>query len=363
MNKEQSSSDILPPKWVLFSLFLVGLVWLLIELKELVTLLVVSYSIAYALDPVVSFIEKRKVARPIAIFLAFGSIILAISLVLMTAAPTLIEEYDRLTTNLGTYIDVGQERLKPWIALIQSKFPTNWSASDRPLEAFQNVPWLKEYVNGETVSKVAKGFLAALLGGYSITLTLVNLVLLPFLVFYLLLDFHEVNQTPIAWAPLTKRKKLESLFGEINCYVSAFLRGQITVCAILFVLYAIGLGIIGVELWLLLALIAGFGNIVPYLGFWVGILLSSLMALVTFGDMSHVFMVWGVFAIVQALESTVITPKVLGESVGLSPLAIILALVIGGQMFGLLGIFLAVPVAAAARVIGRHMREWMVAGI
>ena len=114
----------------------------------------------------------------------------------------------------------------------------------------------------------------------------------------------------------------------------------------------------GVDLWLLLAAISGFGNIIPYLGFIIGILLSSLMALVTFGDFTHVLWVWGVYAIVQALEGTVITPRVLGESLGLSPLVIILALFAGGQLFGLLGIFLAVPTAAALRVVVRHSYMW-----
>jgi predicted PurR-regulated permease PerM len=128
---------------------------------------------------------------------------------------------------------------------------------------------------------------------------------------------------------------------------------------VLFVLYAIGLWLVGVDLWLLLAAISGFGNIIPYVGFISGILLSSLMALVTFGDVSHLLWVWGVYAAVQALEGTFITPKILGESVGLSPLVIILALFVGGQLFGLLGIFLAVPAAAALRVLVRSSYQWV----
>jgi predicted PurR-regulated permease PerM len=118
------------------------------------------------------------------------------------------------------------------------------------------------------------------------------------------------------------------------------------------------LGLVGVDLWLLLAAIAGFGNMVPYVGTVSGILLSSVMALVTFGDFSHVFSVLGVFAAVQLIDGTIITPRIMGESVGLSPLVIILALFAGGQLFGLLGIFLAIPAAATLRVLVRHSYNW-----
>jgi predicted PurR-regulated permease PerM len=149
------------------------------------------------------------------------------------------------------------------------------------------------------------------------------------------------------------------IFKEIDGYVSSFVRGQIIVCAVLFVLYTIGLGILGVDLWLLLAAISGFGNIIPYAGFLVGIVLSSLLTLVTFGDLVHLLWLWGIYAVVQFLEGTFITPRILGESVGLSPLMVILALFAGGQLFGLLGIFLAVPAAAVLKVLGKHSYGWV----
>jgi predicted PurR-regulated permease PerM len=115
-----------------------------------------------------------------------------------------------------------------------------------------------------------------------------------------------------------------------------------------------------VELWFLLALIAGFGNLIPYLGFLTGIVLSSIMALVTFGDTEHLVQVLILFGIVQALEGTLITPRIVGNKVGLSPLAVILAIFAGGKLFGLLGVFLAVPVAAALRVIWRYLHRWLI---
>jgi predicted PurR-regulated permease PerM len=188
----------------------------------------------------------------------------------------------------------------------------------------------------------------------------VNIALLPFIVYYLAIDLPRIHQFFGGLVPLTKRTKVQAIFREIDVYVSAFVRGQAIVCCVLFVLYALGLWIVGVDLWLLLAAISGFGNIIPFVGFLCGIVLSSLMALVTFGDFIHLVWVWAVYAIVQALEGTFISPRILGDSVGLSPLIIILSLFAGGQLCGLLGIFLAVPVAAALRVLMRSSYQWVI---
>jgi predicted PurR-regulated permease PerM len=113
-------------------------------------------------------------------------------------------------------------------------------------------------------------------------------------------------------------------------------------------------------LWFLLAVISGFGAIIPYMGFIIGIVLSSIMALATYGDFIHLVQVWVVFVLVQALEGTLITPRIVGDKVGISPLVVILAIVAGGQLFGLLGVFLAVPGAAVARVLLKHLHANLV---
>jgi predicted PurR-regulated permease PerM len=137
------------------------------------------------------------------------------------------------------------------------------------------------------------------------------------------------------------KNRITAIGGEINGYVSAFVRGQITIGVILTALYAVGLGaFVGVELWFLIAVIAGMGSLIPYFGLITGVLLGSIMALVTFGDLQHLIYTWLVFIVVQFVTDTFITPKVVGAGVGLSPLVVILALLAGGQLFGLLGLFL-----------------------
>jgi predicted PurR-regulated permease PerM len=348
----------LPPLWVLTSVALVAAVWLTVQLKELLVLVVVGYFIAYAIDPLLHRLERRGIHRGIGIWVLLGLFVAAVGIFAVTTIPTVVAEYHKLMENLSRYVQVGREKLGPYLDQLREMLPADIAQIPESSEVLSSISSLASNVSGDTVKNVLRAVGGTLLRGYSLTLTIVNIALLPFIVYYLAVDMPHIHSFCARMVPITKRRKFESLFGEIDAYVSAFVRGQALVCCILFVLYAVGLGALRVDLWLLLAAISGFGNIIPYVGFLSGIILSSLMALVTYGDFIHVAYVWGVYGAVQALEGTLITPRILGDSVGLSPLVIILALFAGGQLFGLLGVFLAVPAAAALRVIVRHAYEW-----
>jgi predicted PurR-regulated permease PerM len=347
----------LPPLWLLTLLGVVGVLWVLLQLKELVVLLVVGYCISYAIEPILLRLQRRRIGRATGIFVVFGCFVIFVLLCCLTAIPTIVRQYENLSQNLPGYFIRARDQVLPWIEDARMKLPASIAAQ-------LNVASLESLLpdfSGETVGKVVRAVTGALLQGYSITLTLVNLTLLPLIVFYLSASFPEMHRNALQILGPQARKTAATLAREIDGYTSAFVRGQITVCSILFVLYAIGLWAIGVDLWLLLAVISGFGNVIPYFGFLIGIVLSSVMAIVTFGEIWALFAVLGLFGTVQLLEGFVITPRVLENSVGLSPLVIILALFAGGQLFGLLGIFLAVPMAAVLRVVLNHLRDWVLA--
>lgn len=360
MAKTSTGESFLPPLWVLGAAFLAVGVWLVVQLRELVVLLVVGYFIAYAIDPVLERIEKRGVARAWGFWVVALVVVGLLTLLGLTAIPMLVDEFAKLSANLNHYLDIGRAKLGPLLEQFREKLPEPLRGSASAEELLGTLPAALSSVSGDTLKGIGNAVLSTLLSGYNRVLTLVNIALLPFIVYYLAVDLPRLHRFFIELVPLTKRSKVASVFREIDGYVSAFVRGQAIVCSILFVLYAIGLGFIGVDLWLLLAFIAGFGNLIPYVGFLSGILLSSLMALVTFGDMQHVLWVWAVFGSVQALEGTFITPRIMGDSVGLSPLVVILALFAGGQLFGLLGVFLAIPAAAVVRVLARHSYQWVI---
>jgi predicted PurR-regulated permease PerM len=350
---------LLPPLWVLSCLTAALLVLIALQLKELVVLMVLGYFLAYAIDPIVSAAQRRGFSRMVAVLAVFAVVVGAAFLLAFTTAPTVLDEFRRLRDNLNHYLEVGRDRLQPLLERIREYLPESLRNSHDVNEVLGALPALLSGVSGDTLKGVGRAVLGTVLQGYSLTLTFVNAALLPFIVYYVAVDLPHIHRFFVGLFPITKRVKVQGICSEIDGYVSAFVRGQVLVCSVLFILYAIGLGLVGVDLWLLLAAISGFGNLVPYLGFTAGILLSSLMALVTFGDLNHVLYVWGVFAVVQALEGTLITPKIIGDSVGLSPLVIIIALFAGGQLGGLLGLFLAVPAAAVMRVVIRHSYQWV----
>ena len=327
------------------------------ELREIVVLLVVGYSVAYAIDPILDLLERKKVSRSLGLVVILGALLVFVFLIFLTAVPVVVREYERLSTNLPNYIATAKREIIPLGEKIRAYIPSQ--NSEVPEEASGTILDMIPPIDASTLNNIVAGVFGALLQGYSITLTLINLTLLPFIIFYLAIDIDKIHGYFLSLFPKAKRQNVKKLFAEINSYVSGFVRGQLLVCTALFVLYAIGLRIVGIDLWFLMSVIAGYGNIVPYLGFLVGIVLSSIMALVTFGDFTHIFQVWIVFAIVQFLEGFVITPKIIGNSVGLSPLIVILAIFAGGQLFGLLGIFLAVPGAAVLKVLGKHLHQWV----
>jgi predicted PurR-regulated permease PerM len=164
-------------------------------------------------------------------------------------------------------------------------------------------------------------------------------------------DFDVIISKGKVLLPSAKKDNISGIFSRIDENLKAFFRGQITVCAILSIIYGIGLTAIGIPMSFLLALVGGFGNMIPYVGIGLGLVPALILAFIQFQDVSHMLLVGLVFGIGQFLEGTLITPKVVGTKLGLNPVAIILAILICGQLLGFLGLLLAVPIASVAKVL------------
>ena len=311
---------------------------------------------SYIISPALNYLESKKISRSVGFFIVFTLFILILVTLALTAIPTLIEEASNLITKLPEYITSAREKTNLLILELKARSP-------EPIAKYLNNQTFKNLVptfNEGYIQSILSGLFTALLKGYSVTLTVVNLALLPFIAYYLSVDFKKIHKTALILCPKRFRSSVKEICSQIDVLVSAFIRGQISVCTILFFLYATGLGFIGVELWFLLAVISGFGNIIPYFGFLLGIVLSTVLTLATFGDMSHLYQVWIIYASVQFLEGTFITPKIVGDKVGISPLVVILSIFAFGKIFGLLGVFLAIPIAASIKVIGYYAHNWYV---
>jgi predicted PurR-regulated permease PerM len=181
-------------------------------------------------------------------------------------------------------------------------------------------------------------------------LTILGFLIIPVYLFYLLADLPQLKIFLESFIPERFRCTYNEKLSEVDRVLAGFIRGQLLVCAILAVLYSIGLYFIGIDLAIAIGTLAGAAFIIPYVGTIIGIVLSVVMALLKFHDILHPLLCLGWFGLVQSLEGMVITPRIVGNTVGLHPLVILVVLLIGGQLFGLMGMLLAVPVSAVLRV-------------
>jgi predicted PurR-regulated permease PerM len=197
------------------------------------------------------------------------------------------------------------------------------------------------------VASVSRSGLAAL--GW-----LVNIALIPVVTFYLLRDWDVLVRHVAALLPRHVEPSVSRLARESDDVLGAFLRGQFTVMMALGTFYSLGLAIVGIDLSLLIGMLAGLVSFVPYLGTIIGIGAGVIAALVQYHDLMHVVLVLAVFGIGQTLEGMVLTPKLVGDRIGLHPVAVIFSVLAGGELFGFLGILLALPAAAVIMVLLRH---------
>lgn len=336
-------------KAVFWGLFTITLFWLVNEMKEVTLLLFVSYAIALLIDPLVTKLERKGIRRGLSVVLLATFIFIVIAVFLGVAIPQVIAEYSILAKNFPHYV----ESLREWLA---AKTSVNLKVQEffAKEQFWSNIKSYASYLGEERIASWLKTLGETLLSGYSLALTLLNLILLPFFIYYIACDLHVIHRVVGGYLPTGVRSKVAEIGGEIVDHTAVFFRGQMLVALILACLYVFGLFLVGLPSALFVGVTAGFLGIVPYLGICVGVFLATLITIVNDPSWTQLFAVWTVFAVVQGLEGTIITPKIVGERLGIHPLGVMLAIIVGGQLLGLLGVFIAIPAAAAVRVLFRH---------
>ncbi|MEM1153109.1 MAG: AI-2E family transporter [Pseudomonadota bacterium] len=315
-------------------------------LKPILLPFVLGALVAYLGDPLVDFFERKGTSRTVGVVIVFGVFTALITLAIVLAVPMLLHQLDLLVAKIPlVYAWFTQETL-PWI---QQKF-------DLPLERLPELNWTGQLADHwQSLGKMMARALVKLSGsGASMLLALANLALVPVVAFYLMRDWDRVMNTALDMLPMVWQEKMSNMVSEADEVVGAFLRGQVVVMCCLGALYSLGLWLVGLQLALLLGLLAGLASIVPYLGFTVGVLASCLAAYAQFGEWTMLLWVLLVFGVGQAVESMVLTPVLVGDRIGLHPVAVIFALLAGGQLAGFIGVVVALPVAAVLMVFIRH---------
>ena len=344
-------AEVTPPaqdatsRWPL-ALVVIAFCGMLYLLNPILSPFVLGALIAYLGDPLVDAWERRGLNRTsgvVIVFLLFTALTIS---VLIFAVPRLLHQLDALVARVPDIYHWLTQVAVPWL---QQRLAL-------PIERLPQMDWSEQLAgNWQSVSKVTASTLKRVTGsGANLLLGLANLALVPVVAFYLLRDWDLLMQKALRMIPMAWQERTAYMMGEADEVVGAFLRGQFLVMLALGVIYSTGLWFVGLQLALLLGVLAGLASIVPYLGFMVGIVASCIAAYAQFQDWTMLLWVGLVFAIGQAIESMVLTPVLVGDRIGLHPVAVIFALMAGGQLAGFVGVLLALPLAAVIMVFMRH---------
>jgi len=328
--------------WTVVALVFVVLVW---GLRSILLPFAAGLATAYFLDPLVNRVERLGAGRTVATSLVTGLFFLAIVAVIALLAPILQEQVMQLVHSLPGYLQRLRELLTPILDRVRDAFPAAGEQSNR--ETLM------------AVTENAAGLLGKILNGIlGSGLALFNLLSLffitPVVAFYLLRDWDGIIHRVHSWLPRQHAPVIREQASKIDDALAGFLRGQAMVCMIQAVLYSVGLSAIGLKFGLIVGILTGMATFIPYVGNLLGIVTSTVLTLLQFGpDPVQLGLVWGLFLVIQTLESLYLTPKLVGERVGLHPVWVIFALMAGGALLGFLGVLIAVPVAAAIGVLVR----------
>lgn len=312
----------------------------------------IAFLLAYAFDPVVVFLERRRVHRSLAIWFVITIIATILVLFLLVVIPIIQEETTRALEQLPGYLEHLRTDLLPYL---EKRFGVHIPQTYEELSETV-LPRLKE--EAPNIFRPVTNILLSFFSNTAYLLAAIaNLIVIPFAFYYFLKDFEALKATVWEYIPPRHRDEASRWLGELDRSLAGFIRGQLLVVLFLAILYGVGLTFIGVDLAFVLGIIGAFGEIVPYVGFVVGLSLSILISFLQFQDLLHPFYVVLLFGAIQSVQGLVIAPLVMGQQVGLHPLVVIAAVYIGGDLFGFVGILLAVPGAAVVVVLFKALAE------
>jgi predicted PurR-regulated permease PerM len=332
-------------QWLILIVIVGFVIWLL---RPVLAPFLLAALFAYLGDPIADRLEKRM-PRSVAVSLVFLVMIVVVVAILVVLVPFIERQISNFLAQLPTWIDWFQTRAAPWLEE-HLGVSTDVLDTQRLIGVLQD-NWKEAGGFATTViAKVSKS-------GLTIVGWVLNIVMIPVVAFYLLRDWDIMVARIHALVPRSIEPVVSRLARESDEVLGAFLRGQLSVMIVLGVIYGAGLWIAGLSVGPLIGMIAGLISFVPYLGAITGVLMGLIAAIVQYQDWQHVVYVAIVFAVGQTLEGYVLVPRLVGEKIGLHPVAVIFAVLAGGELFGFVGVLLALPVASVVMVLLRYAHE------
>ncbi len=335
-----------PPWWrvVWIGLALLALGFLFVLLRDVLTPVMFALLLAYMLDPLVDKLEQWRVPRSLGIVLIlFGSLLMIVLFVILVV-PTLVRDVIELVRALSAGLVRFVVSVRPWLAERDIPVPATVAAA------------LDQFGDGvigmasTAVGPIGDILLAALGGTATAIGSASNALIIPVFSFYFLHDFDGIVARCRDLLPASIRPAITAMAKQVDHVLGQFMRGQLTVMGILAVLYGFGYWIIGVPLAVPIGVLAGILSFIPYVGSTLALVFGLLMVTLHFTGFTQVILVVAVYTVVQVLESFVITPRIVGGSLGLSPVWVLFALLAFGHLFGFVGVMLALPASAVLKV-------------
>ncbi|MFN5941162.1 MAG: AI-2E family transporter [Polaromonas sp.] len=334
--------------WCLIAALVLLALWLL---GPVLTPFVVAAVLAYALTPLVNRLDdmgRGRLPRVVAVILVeLLFILLTLSLLLMIV-PIVAKEIPLMREQVPLVFDKLNTGLTPWLAQFGIKASLDLGSLKVVALKYLNANY--EDMFGSVLSSLR-------LGGSVALAILGNAVLIPVALFYLLMDWDRFVARLLELVPPPMRSAFDSFTSEADSVLGQYLRGQLLVMLIMAAFYAAGLALFGLDLALPIGIFTGLAMFIPYLGFGIGLLLAILAGLLQFASIKAVVMVVVVYGVGQVVESLFLTPRLVGERIGLHPLAVIFALLAFGQVFGFVGVLIALPASAVLLVAIRRIKE------
>jgi predicted PurR-regulated permease PerM len=333
------------PRFWAWAAIALAAVALLYALSPILAPFLFAAIFAYILDPLVERLTGRRVRRTFAVVLVLTAAIVLLGALALVVGPLFYKELRMLADRLPAFLFWMNEQFAPWL---KENFGLEFRLDVQTVRQF-----MAEIVSGD----VAAQLLASLkVGGLALVAFLVNLLLVPVVLFYLLRDWHALIERAERLIPRAMLGKTLQIFREVDAVLAEFLRGQLLVIVVMTLFYVTALWAARLEFALPIGIITGLLVFIPYVGAITGLVLGTIAALMQFGTLAGVAWVWLAFALGQALEGMLVTPLLVGERIGLHPVAVIFALLAFGHLFGFFGVLLALPASAALLVALRHLR-------
>jgi len=343
--------------WSIIGVAIIG--WLLIRIASSVQIiwlpLAFAAGLVFLLNPIVNYLEARRVPRVVAVFLSFLFFVTVVVAGFSLLVPAISEQSAAFASSLPETYDA----LLAWVEDIGQRFNLDIGV---PLTEAGIRDWLSDPANQETIQQVIGNF--GTFGGrliLGVAEGVAVVVLAPLMALYMLLDLKRTKEKAVELTPPRHREEAVFVASQVATAMGSFVRGQLLVAIIVGVASSIGLWLLDIPFWLIIGILSGILNLIPFAGPIVGGALAALVALLD-GSVAKAVLAILIFTAIQQTDNHVITPLVQRTRVQLSPLVIVLALIVGGSLAGLLGVLVAVPLTAAVRIIAGHLWRTRILG-